>query len=103
MKSKAEIVDAIKKCNDFVNHCSECPYNNNNSSEECIGELLNDTIILLNKSDFEVLSEIIKRGTGYDFCCHSAPGLIAGIELGNPDERYMPPVKIIFDKEGNII
>ena len=103
MKSKAEIADALKKCNDFVNHCSECPYNNNNSSEECIGELLNDIIILLRKSDFEVLSEIISRTKRFDFECHEGPKGLMLIKLQNPAARDCLPVNIRFDKEGNIL
>lgn len=99
MKSKAEIADALKKCNDLVNHCSECPYNNNNSSEECIGELLNDTIILLNKSDFEVVEEVLTRSKNQDWFGIGYQG--GGYELERLDNVETPP--IMFDGEGNIL
>lgn len=64
MRSIAEIVDAFKRCNSFENRCKGCTYEKY-TNEECIHKLFNDIILILDKSDFEVMKEILERSEEY--------------------------------------
>ena len=101
MKSKAEIIDALKRCRDLVNHCSGCPYNNNNnhSNAECIDELFDDVIAIINKSDFEVVEEVLTRSKEQDWNGTGFHGEY--YELERLDSMEVPPIR--FDGEGNIL
>lgn len=62
MKSKVEIIDALKRCKEEQCHCDGCPYF---PEDSCVDSLFDDVISLLNKSDFEVMKEILKRSEEY--------------------------------------
>ena len=102
MKSKAEIIDALKQCNDIQYHCIECPYDRNNSRAECVDELFNDIITLLSKSDFEVMEEIFCK-SNKTFCGeYTAANGHHVLEI-HPrlDDDYRTLIR--FDEEGNIV
>lgn len=103
MKSKAEIVEALKY--HMSGDCSECSYREGWHTCNLTPErgLFADILALLNKSDFEVLSEIISRTKRFDFECHEGPKGLMLIKLQNPAARDCLPVNIRFDKEGNIL
>lgn len=102
MKSKAEIIDALERCRSRdMEKCFGCKYKADGN--ECWHWLFTDLLELLNKSDFEVLSEIISRTKRFDFECHEGPKGLMLIKLQNPAARDCLPVNIRFDKEGNII
>lgn len=100
MKSKAEIIDALKRCKEEQCRCDGCSYY---PEDSCDDSLFSDVISLLNKSDFEVLSEIISRTKRFDFECHEGPRGLMLIRLQNPAARDCLPVNIRFDKRGNIL
>lgn len=58
MKSKSEIIDALNKCRVEQCLCDKCSYD---GLINCSGKLMEDVLALLNKSDFEVISEIMSR------------------------------------------
>lgn len=100
MKSKAEILKAVDTCIFLDGSCCDCPYFDELDYRNQISKYLH---ALLNKSDFEVLSEIISRTKRFDFECHEGPKGLMLIKLQNPAARDCLPVNIRFDKEGNII
>ena len=95
MKSKAEILDIIYHC---INRgqCPDCPLF---SDEDCTIHIFSALNTLLNKSDFEVMKEILDRSKlnaigdvgYYNEFGHNIIG-ISGIG-----------VDIEFDSEGNIL
>ena len=101
MKSKAEVIDALKRCRMKEWTCDQCKYYP--LGDHCWDALHSDILEYLSKSDFEVLSEIISRTKRFDFECHEGPKGLMLIKLQNPAARDCLPVNIRFDKEGNII
>ena len=97
MKSKVEIIDALKRCKEEQCHCDGCPYF---PEDSCVDSLFDDVISLLNKSDFEVIKEILDRSK------LSAEGRVdyynqhdwSIISLDGYEE-----VDLEFDSEGNIL
>lgn len=90
MKSEVEITDALNRCKIEHCKCGECPYND---IRNCSGELMKDVLTLLNKSDFEVMKEILKRSKEAGYYHYTA---MSGREC-----LEIPFLR--FDEEGNIL
>lgn len=98
MKSKVEIIDAINRCGQFENHCDGCPYGDS-GDRICIDLLFDDIISIFNKSDFEVVEEVLTRSKKQDWLGTGFHG--RGYELERLDDVEVP--HITFDGEGNIL
>ena len=96
MKSKAEIIDALKRCKEEQCHCGGCPYF---PEDSCVDLLFDDVISLLNKSDFEVVEEVLTRSKEQDW--NGAGFYGEYYELERLDSMEVPPIR--FDGEGNIL
>lgn len=99
MKSKAEIIEALK-CH-MGGDCSECSYREGWHTCNPTPErgLFADILALLNKSDFEVVEEVLTRSKNQDWFGTGYQG--GGYELERLDNVETPP--IMFDGEGNIL
>lgn len=96
MKSKAEILKAVDTCIFLDGSCCDCPYFDELDCRNQISKYLH---ALLNKSDFEVVEEVLTRSKEQDWFGTGVHG--EGYELERLDSFETPP--IIFDGEGNII
>lgn len=94
MKSKAEMADALQ-IHMLAPDCKGCAYLHDvaNGSFECYKEMMDDIITLLNKSDFEVMKEILKRSKEAGYYHYTA---MSGREC-----LEIPFLR--FDEEGNIL
>lgn len=95
MRSKAEILDIIYHCMNR-GQCPDCPLF---SDEDCTIHAFSDINTLLNKSDFEVVEEVLTRSKNQDWFGTGYQG--GGYELERLDNVETPP--IMFDGEGNIL
>ena len=95
MKSKAEILDIIYHC---INRgqCPDCPLF---SDEDCTIHIFSALNTLLNKSDFEVVEEVLTRSKKHDWLGTGFSGDGYTIEL--LDVFDAPTID--FDGEGNIL
>ena len=96
MKSKVEIIDALKRCKEEQCHCDGCPYF---PEDSCVDSLFDDVISLLNKSDFEVVEEVLQRSKKHDWLGTGISGEGYTLELL---DVFGAPI-INFDGEGNIL
>lgn len=103
MKSKAEIIDALKRCKEEQCHCNGCSYYPSDycdGSYYCVEALFDDILAILIKSDFEVMKEILGRSRLYAKVRvdHYNQHDWSIISLDGYDG-----VDIEFDEEGNIL
>ena len=91
MKSKAEIIDALKRCRMKEWTCDQCKYYP--LGDHCWDALHSDLLEYLSKSDFEAMKEILKRSKEAGYHHYTA---ISGIEC-----LEIPFLR--FDEEGNIL
>lgn len=100
MKSKAEIIDAINRCGQFENHCDGCPYGDF-GDRICIDLMFDDIISIINKSDFEIMKEILGRATQVkadSYVPVSGEGNVIEVSSSKDEVAW-----IWFDEEGNIL
>lgn len=96
MKSKAEIIKGVETCLFADSSCLDCPYCD---MTNCVNHVVSDLRAALNKSDFEVVEEVLTRSKNQDWFGTGFHG--EGYELERLDNVETPP--IMFDGEGNIL
>lgn len=96
MKSKVEILKAVDTCIFLGGSCSDCPYFD---EHDCVNQISKDLHALLNKSDFEVVEEVLTRSKEQDWNGTGFHGEY--YELERLDSMEVPPIR--FDGEGNIL
>lgn len=94
MKSKAEMADSLQICM-LAPDCKGCKYCPVVADEscKCRKEMIDDIISILNKSDFEVMKEILKHSKEAGYHHYTA---MSGREC-----LEIPFLR--FDSEGNIL
>ena len=99
MKSKSEIINAICICVEEQPKCNDCPYY---SDLECCEDLMKDALQLLNRSDFEVASEILCRSS-MNRIYAEGPFHHCNDEYAISIPAQTDEINFFFDKDGNIL
>lgn len=100
MKSKPEVIDALKRCKMREWSCDECSYFP--LGDHCWDALHSDILELLNKSDFEVMEEIFSKSNKTLCGVYTAANGHHVLEI-HPrlDDDYRAVIR--FDEEDNIL
>ena len=98
MKSKAEIIKGVN-CLFADFSCLDCPYCD---MTDCVNQLVSDLHTLLNKSDFEVMKEVLSRSNWLSFSVPDLPDDLGIKTLGLAFQEGRV-FRIAFDAEGNIL
>lgn len=96
MKNKAEVIKAVETCLFADTSCNNCPYCD---ITDCVNHVVSDLRAILNKSDFEVVEEILQRSKKRDWLGTGISG--EGYTLELLDVFDAPTID--FDGEGNIL
>lgn len=99
MKSKAEILKAVDTCIFLGGSCCDCPYFD---ELDCVNQISKDLHALLNKSDFDIMCDVLAKSETTLAGEYTAMSGHKVIEI-HPRVLDENRALIRFDNEGNIL